>query len=64
MVLPREGHIDAVFYIFAYLKRKHNTRPILDPSYPDIGTSVFHDYDWRQYYHDVKEPLLLDAPKE
>ena len=64
MVLPREGHLDAVFHIFAYLKRKHNTRTVLDLLYPDIDMSVFHDCDWRQYYGDVKEPLLLDAPEE
>ena len=43
MALPREGHLDAAFHIFAYLKRKHNTRTVLDPSYPDIDVSVFHD---------------------
>ena len=61
MALPR---LDAVFHIFAYLKKKHNTRTILDLSYPDISTSVSHDCDWRQYYGDVKEPLLLDVLKE
>ena len=39
-------------------------RTVLDPSYPDIDMSVFHDCDWRQYYGDVKEPLPLDVPKE
>ena len=24
MALPREGHLDAVFHMFAFLKRKHN----------------------------------------
>ena len=36
MALPREGHLDAVFHIFAYLKRKYNMRTILDPSYPEL----------------------------
>jgi hypothetical protein len=34
--LPREGHRDAVFHLFAYLKRKHNSRLVFDPTYPYI----------------------------
>ena len=64
MALPREGHLDSVFHIFAYLKRKHSMRTMLDLLYPDIDMSVFHDCIWRCYYGDVKEPLPLDAPKE
>ena len=59
MALPREGHLDTMFHIFAYLKRKHNMRTVLDPLYPDIDMSVFHDCNWRQYHGDVKERLLL-----
>ena len=47
MALPIEGHLDTVFHVFAYLKRKHNMRTILDLSYPDIDMSVFHDCDGR-----------------
>ena len=47
MALPREGHLDAVFHVFAYLKREHNMRTILALLYPDIDVSVFHDCDWR-----------------
>ena len=35
-------------------------RTILDPSYPDIDTSVFHDCNWRLYYGDRnKEKKLI-----
>ena len=47
MVLPREGHLDAVFHVFAFLKRQHYTRTVLDALYPDIDTSVFHGCNWR-----------------
>ena len=36
MAMPREGHMDAVFHIFAYLKAGHNSRMVFDPSYPLI----------------------------
>ena len=43
MALPREGHLDAVFHVFACLKKKHNSRLIFDPTYPEIDMSKFHD---------------------
>jgi hypothetical protein len=36
LALPREGHLEAVFHIFAYLERRHNARIVFDPNYPDI----------------------------
>ena len=36
MALPREGHLDALVRTFAYLKLKHNSRIIFDPTYPSI----------------------------
>jgi len=41
MAMPREGHLDALFDVFCYLKRKHNSRLVFDPTYPDIDSSVF-----------------------
>jgi hypothetical protein len=34
MAAPKEGHLTAVIYVFAYLKNKHNARLIYDISYP------------------------------
>ena len=31
MALMREGHLDAVFHMFAFLKRKHNGVIVFDP---------------------------------
>ena len=36
LALPRQGHLETIFRIFAYLKNKHNSVMIFDPSYPDI----------------------------
>ena len=33
---PREGHLDAALHIMGYLKLIHNSRLILDPTYPPI----------------------------
>ena len=63
MALPREGHLDAVFHVFGYLKNKHNSRMVFDPTYPDIDMTVFKEQDWESFYGDVKEAVPLDMPE-
>jgi hypothetical protein len=60
--LPREGHLEAVFHVFAYLGLHHNARVVFDPTYPavDMGTSI--KTDWKSMYDDVKEIIPSDAP--
>ena len=62
LALPREGHLDAVFHIFAYLKSHHNARICFDPTYANIDLSVFQEHDWKHFYGDMKEAIPLDAP--
>ena len=45
LAMPRQGHLQQVLNIFAYLKRHHNSRLIMDPTYPDIPLDDFPDYD-------------------
>ena len=40
VALPRKGHLQTVFHIYAYLKKRHNSRLALDPSYPEIDMRV------------------------
>ena len=47
---PRRGHLEAVFHIFAYLDKKHNTRMSFDPTYPGIDMSIFNNCDWKESY--------------
>jgi hypothetical protein len=64
LALPRKGHLEAVFYLFAYLKKRHNGTIVLDPSYPEVDLSFFNDgADWKNFYGDVKEPLPPNMPK-
>ena len=63
LALPHEGHLDAVLRIYGYLKKKHNSRLVLDPMYPDIDMSVFKGCDWTEFYGKVKEPIPLNAPE-
>jgi hypothetical protein len=63
LAMPREGHLEAVFHIFAYLKKRHNTRMVFDPTYPNIDLSRFKEVDWRPMYGDIKEALPHNAPE-
>jgi hypothetical protein len=62
LAMPRQGHLDAMYHIFAYLKIKHNARLVLDPSYPDIDERTFVKCDWRDFYGNIKEPTPPNAP--
>ena len=62
LALPRQGHLEAVYHIFAYLAGKHNTRLVMDPTYPTIDMSQFKECDWRDFYGDIREPIPPKAP--
>ena len=64
LAMPREGHLEAVFHVFAYIKMKHNSRMVFDPSYPSIDKSAFLKQDWTGFYGDVQEAIPLDRPEE
>jgi hypothetical protein len=47
--------LEAVFHLFAYLKKKPNGVVVLDPTYPDIDLRKFNDGvdDWKNIYGDI-----------
>ena len=47
LVMPRRGHLVNAIHIMSYLKTKHNSMLILDPTYSDI------DIDQFQTEHDL-----------
>ncbi len=47
----------------AYLKQKHNSRLIFDPTYLDIDMSSFPTYDWTEFYGDVQKAIPHDMPE-
>ena len=59
MALPRQGHLEQVYHIFAYLKYHHNAELVFDPSEPDIPYEKFEKQEWghtvfgmlRKIYH-------------
>jgi hypothetical protein len=50
--LPREGLLEGVLHVFAYLDRKHNSRIVFDPTFPEIDHSKFKECDWLSFNGD------------
>ena len=46
LALPREGHLEQVLHIFAYLKKYHNTELAYDPSDHVVDENDFERRDW------------------
>jgi hypothetical protein len=62
LCMPREGHLDAVFHVFAYLALYHNSRVVFDPNYPSVDMGAFIKTDCKSMYGDVKGIIPPDAP--
>ena len=60
---PREGHMQQVLHIFAYLKNHHNARMVLDPTYPMIDEEAFIRRDWKEFYGEGKEAKPPGMPR-
>ena len=47
LALPKEGNLQQLFHMFAYLKRNHNSEMIFYPIDPVIDESLFDRKDWK-----------------
>jgi hypothetical protein len=61
LFLPHEGHLEAVFHVFAYLGLHHSARVVFDPTYHYVDTGTFIKTDWSSMYGDVREMISSDA---
>ena len=57
MPMLREGHLDAVLHVFAFLCQKYNSRMAFDLTYPTINTSDFKECTWKNFYGKLKESI-------
>ena len=46
MEMPREGHVEQIFHMFAYLRINHNSLMVFYLIEPDIDDSQFVREDW------------------
>jgi hypothetical protein len=57
MACPREGHLENALHVMGYLRLKHNSRLIFDPTYPDIDQTAFPSFHWTEFYGNVEEAI-------
>jgi hypothetical protein len=60
LCLLRDGHLEAVFPVCAYLGLHHNARVVFDPTYPYVDMGTFIKIGWKAMYGDVKEMIPSD----
>ena len=62
LALPREGHLQAVYIVFEYLKHVPKRKLYFDPRKPMISENRFQKFDWGDFYPNACEPIPLDIP--
>lgn len=71
LTLSRLGHDDALYHVFAYQKREHNSElvfdpvdPVIDPADPVIAESSFHRKGWTssEFWHAWKQMVRITNP--
>ena len=64
LVLPRRGHLEELYHVFAYLKKHLNAEMPFDSTLPTIEEGKFPRQDWsRSIYGEPREELLPNVPK-
>jgi hypothetical protein len=60
---PRQGHLEAIYIIYQYLKFHDRSTTVFDASYVQWNDNNFTSYDWRDFYQDVTEDIPSNAPE-
>ena len=59
----REGHLNQIFRIFAYLKCHSKSKLVMDPCRPRFDGSKFQECDWSEFYPEAEELIPPGAPR-
>ena len=61
---PREGHLEMVYNIFAYIGKHEESQIVLDDYAPEMNEEAFERTDWSEsIYGDVSEEIPPNAPE-
>ena len=63
VVSPREGHLQQVFHLFAYLKHHKRSRMVFDDTEPVFDESSFKVCDWAEFYPEAEEAIPHNTPE-
>ena len=63
---PREGHLERLINIFAFIKKKPKLMLFFDPTIPRLEAKMFNgstSEQFRERYRDAKEEVSMRIPK-
>jgi len=60
--LPREGHLEAIYSIFAYIKKHPTAYIVFDEKEPPVEEERFKEFEWTDFYGESKEEIPADMP--
>ncbi len=60
---PRQGHLEAIYHIYGYLKAHNTSTMVFDDDYLPWKSADFPAYNWTDFYQDAKEEIPSNAPK-
>ena len=63
VVSPREGHLQQVFHLFAYLKHHKRSKMVFDDTEPVFDENAFAVCDWTEFYPDAEEAIPHNVPE-
>ena len=64
MAIPREGHLEAVLNVFAFLCQKYNSVMAFEPTYHVINMNGFKECNCKDLYWYLKEAIPPNSPEE
>jgi hypothetical protein len=62
MAMPREGHLQQLYRMFAYLKLYPKRKIAFDYQHPEISERMFKSYEWYDFYREAAEAVPNDMP--
>ena len=58
LAYPQEGHLEAALHVMGYMKHKHNSRLVFDPTYPFVDLNIFETgKKWQEFYCGAEEAI-------
>ena len=57
-----QGHLEAVFHIFAYLRKYKRSKVVFDDTCVNWGNK-FQAVDWKDFYPEASEPIPPNVPE-
>ena len=63
LVAAKEGHLEQLFHIFAYLKQYYASTMVFDDTEPWFDERLFKTCEWTEYYLDAAESMPPAMPK-